>query len=276
MVVIECCGGIGNQMFQYALYLKLKSLGKDVTFDSDSYTSNSVAHFELDKFGLEYDKPRIWDIVKYRTPVSKLVRDKSFQIYDEKLSVGYQPEIYEIENGCLRGYWQCEKYFEGIEEKVRKSFVFPDNNDAEFQKIMMKIQNTNSTSVHIRRGDYLIPENARKYSGICTMEYYVAAMNYIRDMFPDTTFFFFSDDIEWVRNNLYRDGDDVVDCNHGENSFFDIFLMSQCKNNIIANSSFSWWGAWLNSRNDKVVVSPRRWFKHLDVADAICDSWIKV
>ena len=276
MIVIKSIGGLGNQMFQYALYLKYKSMGREVSFDDSGYVEGEPVQFELGKFGVKYDKPGFFDTLRYRDPWRKIFGSKSFVVYDEKLAVGYQPEIYEIKKGCLKGYWQCEKYFKDIEAQIRDAYRFPDVLSDGCREMLEKISAVNATSVHIRRGDYLEPKNAKNYSGICTKEYYERAMAYIRERQPDTKFFFFSDDTKWVRENLCSDGDEVVECNHGEDNYLDMFLMSKCNNNIIANSSFSWWGAWLNEHPDKIVITPVRWFRHLEVSDAICDSWTRV
>ena len=276
MIVIKSIGGLGNQMFQFALYLKLKHLGKSVAFDDSGYEANKIAKYELQKFNVNYDRPRLIDVIKYKEPYCKLFSSKNFKVYDEKLDKGYQPEIYDISEGCLRGYWQCEKYFIDIEDDIKKVFQFDAELSSECHIFLDKICSCNSTAVHIRRGDYLLPQNAKNYSGICTEEYYRNAMSYIKNKHPDTKFFFFSDDIPWVKENLCSEGDEAVDCNHGENSYLDMYLMSKCKNNIIANSSFSWWGAWLNDNSLKTVVAPNRWFRHLEVSDAICDSWVRI
>ena len=114
-----------------------------------------------------------------------------------------------------------------------------------------------AVAVHVRRGDYLLPENNRKYGNICTLQYYRNAMQYMKEKVSDARFYFFSNDPEWVRENLSEGDSVIVNCN-------------------IANSSFSWWGAWLNRNPDKIIVSPKRWFSHLDVSDAVCEDWIRI
>ena len=122
----------------------------------------------------------------------------------------------------------------------------------------------------------MLPENSRKYGNICTLQYYKNAMQYMKKKVPDAKFYFFSNDSEWVRENLAGGDSVIVDCNHGKENYLDMYLMSQCSHNIIANSSFSWWGAWLNQNPDKIVISPKRWFSHLDASDAICEDWIRI
>lgn len=117
----------------------------------------------------------------------------------------------------------------------------------------------NSVSVHIRRGDYLLRKHS-KIHGLCSLEYYLQAIQFIKSKSKDPVFYFFSDDIPWARENFCNPSYKFVDCNSGSNSCLDLYLMSQCKHNIIANSTFSWWGAWLNRNKEKIVVAPSVWF----------------
>ena len=193
------------------------------------------------------------------------------------MDVGYQPEIFDIENGYLSGYWQCEKYFKEFRAELLELFRFPQNqiNEAS-RKMQDQICREQAVAVHVRRGDYLLPENNRKYGNICTLQYYRNAMQYMKEKVSDARFYFFSNDPEWVRENLSEGDSVIVNCNHGKENYLDMYLMSQCSHNIIANSSFSWWGAWLNRNPDKIIVSPKRWFSHLDVSDAVCEDWIRI
>lgn len=143
-------------------------------------------------------------------------------------------------------------------------------------KILDKLREGFSVSVHIRRGDYLAPENNLVYGNICTLEYYHKAILYIREHIEGATFFLFTNDTDWVHENLYEEGMVIVDCNQGTDAIYDMYLMSQCDANIVANSSFSWWGAWLNQKNDKIVLAPHKWRNRHDVRDMICEDWIKI
>lgn len=283
MIIVEVAGGLGNQMFQYALYQKFLHMGKEVRLDLFSFCNEKSRPFELDLFGLQYEtiamKERKWYIGK----IPKLYQKMSFlrnqnlgRFYAEKLDVGYQPEILSMDNVYLSGYWQCELYFKELRDKLIEMFTFPIEVHEECRKLLNQIEAENATAVHVRRGDYLIPENSRKYGNICTESYYQNAMKYIREKQENTRFYFFSNDPEWVREHLSDEDSVIVQCNEGKNNYLDMYLMSKCKNNIIANSSFSWWGAWLNQYPEKIVISPERWFSHLDVSDAICKDWIKI
>ena len=285
MIIIEVAGGLGNQMFQYALYQKYLHMGKLAKLDLFSYENPKSMPFELDLFHLPYDvdtkKERNGYMNQKRLTVCRILDQISgrpkHSYYAEKLDVGYQPEILNFENTYLSGYWQCEKYFMDFRQDVLDLFQFQDQQiNLASRSLQEQMRREQAVAVHVRRGDYLLPENSRKYGNICTLQYYKNAMQYVKKRVPDARFYFFSNDPGWVRENLANGDSVIVDCNHGKENYLDMYLMSQCSHNIIANSSFSWWGAWLNQNPDKIVMSPQRWFSHLDASDAICEDWVRV
>lgn len=295
MVIIEISGGLGNQMFQYALYLKLKKLGKEVHLDTSAYyKKNYVRALELGVFGVTLPEPMStsqYIITNFRKKLQRKI-----PVYEDKIGV-YQPKIYDMDNVILRGYWQNELYFKDIKEDILKTFSFLEemkrkdiaeiNDKNEFY--VGKMKEEISVSVHIRRGDYLDKKFFDVYGDICTLEYYRKAISYIQSKFNELHFYFFSDDIEWLKENLnqlvFNDAKadlqqkyqiTIVDINHGEQSYMDMYLMSKCKHHIIANSTFSWWGAWLGMNSDKIVVAPSRWFNNHETTDIICKEWVKI
>ena len=281
VIIIEVAGGLGNQMFQYALYQKYLHMGKAVKLDLFSYENPKSMPFELDLFHLPYDvdtkKERSGYMDQKRLSVYRILDQISgrpkHSYYAEKLDVGYQPEILNFENTYLSGYWQCENF----RQDVLDLFQVPDQqSNLASRSLQEQMRREQAVAVHVRRGDYLLPENSRKYGNICTLQYYKNAMQYMKKRVPDARFYFFSNDPGWVRENLATGDSVIVDCNHGKENYLDMYLMSQCSHNIIANSSFSWWGAWLNQNPDKIVMSPQRWFSHLEVSDAICEGWIRI
>lgn len=284
MIIIGVSGGLGNQMFQYALYEKFKHLGKEVKLDLSFYeTRQKLRKFELDLFSLDYvaaDRDECRKLGECTYGLLDKTRRKLFgnrrSFYQEDLDKGYQPEILNLKNAYLSGYWQCEKYFSDIRDKIAEDFSFPEKLSEEGEALRKEIINTESVAVHIRRGDYLEEGNYRVYGNICTLEYYKKAMDYIRRKCSHPRFFMFSDDVEWVKENLYEPDMVLAGSSQNRADHEDMYLMSICKHNIIANSSFSWWGAWLNRNRDKVVISPERWFNNHETADAICGGWIKI
>ena len=179
-------------------------------------------------------------------------------------------------NVYLTGYWQSEKYFESIEPIIRADFVFRQPMSERSQHIANEIAQSNAISLHVRRGDYVQNAQTLATHGVCSLEYYQAAIRHTVERVVQPRFFVFSDDIAWVKENLKISFPcQYVDHNRGTESYNDMRLMSLCQHHIIANSSFSWWGAWLNPSSDKIVIAPKRWFaKQADVRDLFPPDWI--
>ena len=186
-----------------------------------------------------------------------------------------------IEDGCyLDGYFQCEKYFKDIREIILEQFSINQDISNYTKEIKNKIQNfQNSCSLHIRRGDFVNSKNINIH-GACDIEYYKKAMKYLEEKVENINYFIFSDDIEWVKENLAIQNAIYIDSKEKRIPHEDIYLMSLCKNNIIANSSFSWWGAWLNQNEKKMVIAPKRWFAddklESQSKDIVCESWVRI
>ncbi len=200
-----------------------------------------------------------------------LIRERSFR---------FDPKILKLKRDVhLHGYWQSEKYFRDIRETILEDFTFTPPLNSRNQKILEKIKKTNSVSVHVRRGDYVMDPKTHEFHGVCGPDYYQKAVKVVSKKVENPTFYFFSDDIRWVEKNLKTKVENTyVDWNTGEKSFVDMQLMSSCKHHILANSSFSWWGAWLNRNKDKMVVAPKQWFQDpsMDTRDLIPEGWLTV
>lgn len=283
MIIIEISGGLGNQMFQYALGQKFISMGKEVKYDLSFYNERvqTLREFELDIFHIDCPVATSNELFYFGKGFSLASRFKQRigwdkrNIYEEDLDLGYQPQIFGLDNIYLTGYWQSEKYFENIRQRILELYTFSGKLGYENKRFLDKIENSNSVSLHVRRGDYLNEENVKIYGGICTINYYKNAIKYISDRFEKPVFFVFTNDLEWVKNELDIPNKVIVDCNSGSLSYWDMYLMSKCKANIVANSSFSWWGAWLNQHSNRVVVSPRRWFNNHEQTSTLCDDWVR-
>lgn len=301
MIIIQIAGGLGNQLQQYALYQKFKSLGAEAKLDLSWFeqfedtkqeTNDKEPYKEQNKddHGANKTKPAIkQDIVvtnrqceleffdhlpyescteKERTALTgsqrlagKLRRKllpQTVHWYKEKQM--YDPELLNYREMYLSGYFACEKYYADILPELREMIRFPEIADAQKrmanEEILKKIRNSHAVSVHIRRGDYLQPENAAMFGNICTEEYYVSALNYMKEKIEDPHFFLFSDDASYVKEHYQGDEYTIVDINHGDDSLYDMYLMSRCEGNICANSTFSFWGARLNARTDKIMIRP--------------------
>ena len=274
MIIIEVMGGLGNQMQQYALYQKMKSLGKeaklDVSWFFDENRQKSVLaarSLELEWFDhlpmeccTEQEKRALLGKGGFFGKVKKKLLPGTDRHFQE--TGMYHPEIFELDNAYLSGFWACEKYYADILPKLRELIVFPKQETEETARrnrdLMERMGQEISVSLHIRRGDYLDPENAAMFGGICTDAYYEAAVRFIRERFPEAHFYVFSDDPDYAKEH-YREPDfTVVDWNTGNNSLFDMQLMSCCKHNICANSTFSFWGARLNPSKHKIMIRPAK------------------
>lgn len=274
---VKFLGGLGNQMFQYAFYKALKQRGCRVYADLSYYRYDGVMPFKLDEVFKKASVNKrfckngiLTDGVKKLAYIGKSgMCEKADAWYDKNM-------IQNITGGVYTGYWQTEKYFTGIERELRQDFRF-GYGEEKLKALAGELRRSNSVSVHIRRGDYLDIQDV--YGGICTMEYYANAIDRIKDMAgQDARFYFFSNDIEWVKTQFKGDNYHYISEELFESyeDWYDMCLMSSCRHNIIANSSFSWWGAWLNDNEDKIVIAPSKWLNTGETPDIWCDGWIRI
>lgn len=266
-------GGLGNQMFEYAYYLSLKSKGYDVRLNKELYYVTSQHNgWELDTVFKVTDKPLPHSIIrKFLTRVIAKYCIPPF-IMVESNSMTFDPIWGSPSRPMLKGVWINNRYFEDIEDVIRNTFVFR-NIDKHNLHLANCMRNENSVSIHIRRGDYLkLPQY-----NVCQEEYYKKAIGIIKEKYINPIAYVFSNDPVWC--NMFMNQFDikytVINHNQGKDSFKDMFLMSQCKHNIIANSTFSWWGAWLNDNLDKCVISPRCWFTNKHISPNL-STWIQI
>ena len=267
MVVIRIMGGLGNQMFQYAFGLLLKSKTKyDISWFQEvkNVINATQREYELDFWNINpvlINKTKIFGVIK-----RKCIVENPFNVYN--------PKLLQIRTGVVEGYFQVADYYESIRDRLLQDFVPREKPNAENQKILDLIHGTNSVSIHVRRGDYV---KLQHIHGLCDMDYYTRAVGFITNNVKNPHFFIFSDDSKWVVDNLKLDFPyTVVDINHGRDSAWDIWLMANCKHNIIANSSFSWWGAWLNQNPNKLVVAPLQWFADGRKTDVVPIEWQRI
>lgn len=285
MIKVELNGGLGNQMFQYACGRALSyKLNTNLELNFVYYQGSTKRLYELDCFNLT-DNILVNKAEEQRNLSSLLLRLikqyilKSDNLFIEK-SHAYDANIFKLSDGFfIKGYWQNEKYIKDIEDVIRKDFTFKYKPNKKNRELLDLIKKTNSVSVHVRRSDYVKDPKTNEYHGICSLDYYQKVIGIIGRKVMKPHFFVFSDDITWCKDNLKLGKDTVyVDNNKGPKSFEDMRLMSNCKHHIIANSSFSWWGAWLNPRKDKIVIAPKKWFNDPTVStrDLIPEKWQKI
>lgn len=294
MDIIRMTGGLGNQMFQYALYLKLTSLGREVKMDDKTqYEGPDARPIMLWCFDISYPEASVEEIetltdgcMAFSHRIKrKIFGRKSLEYFEE--SCNFDPKVLEKTPVYLTGYFQSEKYFQDMKEQVRQAFNFShriwEGLDGTLREkvrgYQKEIENSTAVAVHIRRGDYLNNEEA--YGNICTERYYRKAIELIKNKYPEAFFFFFSNDPAWVRKWVEREYPqdfcfEVIEGTDESLGYLDLFLMSRCKHHIIANSSFSWWGAWLDPDRAKTVIAPSKWHNGRDYRDIYTREMLRV
>ncbi|MBQ1927833.1 MAG: alpha-1,2-fucosyltransferase [Alphaproteobacteria bacterium] len=277
MKIVKLMGGLGNQMFQYAFGYALGRISGDkVLYDAswfDWAAKNpdkvTVRKYELGVFNANVEFATNDEI---KRALSRSLF-KMFPIVREPDSMFHQRLLRKSGN-YFEGYFQCDKYFCTFREDILNAFQLRDGLDKANSEICENIKSCNSVSLHIRRGDYI---NLPDIYGSCDLSYYTNALDIIASRAGTPNVFVFSDDKDWVKDNLkIKYPWTMVDINDGSRAFMDIELMRNCRHNIIANSSFSWWGAWLNQNPDKIVIAPTNWFSNGAKTDIILDSWLKI
>lgn len=282
LVVIQLSGGMGNQMFQYALYLQLKALGKNVKIDDiTEYEGRNARPIRLSVFDAKYETPTEVEMkcltdsyLDLASKVRRKLTGRKTAAYTEKSQL-FDSKVWEMDRAYLMGCWQSEKYFVNVKDKVREAFTFKNMDLSKNMKAYAEaMENSNSVSVHIRRGDYLQVDEV--YGGICTEEYYEKAMQKMREEMPDCHFFIFTNDVPWVKEHMQGEHITVVEGNDEDAGYVDMYLMIRCKHYILANSSFSWWGCYLNPSEEKKVIAPKIWANGRDCRDIYTDEMEKL
>lgn len=284
-------GGLGNQLFQYAVYLYIKYYHKNVKIipDLNAYRYDAYHQgFEVQKlFNVDF-KDTVIKVESYRKSVShkqseilRILRLLNLKLRGYKTvydSLVESPDtlaeiIGKNKNVLLAGFFQNPSFADSVRSEILRNINSDLNLGEDCDNILKLLDKRNTVSIHIRRGDYL---NIPSYNVFNGLDYYVRAIEYFKSKLENPLFVVFSNDSQWVKDNLTIDKATIfVECNKGADSYKDLILMSKCNHNIIANSSFSWWGAWLNPNPSKQVVCPTEWFKGKPSSSVVPDSWIK-
>jgi len=295
MVIVQLNGGLGNQLFQYAAGRRLAEKHKtELMLDLTKFSLDDVRPHEL--YGLHSfnikaeiaDMPELkqfyannfWGKIKRKTK-TMLGIGKIKRVCEKKHFV-FDPTIPELPDNVYLwgGYWQSEKYFKDIEDIIRVELALKNDLTPQSAVIERQIRDMqNTVSLHIRRGDYVTDAGTNSVLGLCPLDYYQKCISILENELGRLNIFVFSDDPDWVKKNL-QSGNNLcfVENNNVKYAFEDIYLMSICKHNIIANSSFSWWGAWLNKNKNKKVFAPNQWIRNAgsSMLDIIPDNWNKL
>ena len=287
MIAFQAQGGLGNQLFQYAAARRLALLhGTELVVDPYWFDhcrpDETPRPIELEKFAVDMRiataaeqerwrpyRSRFGRFVQPFLPL-KLFRESGFGVNHSVLKAP--------QNSYLFGFWQSSVYFQDIRSTLLNDFVpLNDPSDSD-REVLSLISRSNAVSVHVRRGDYVTLQSASAYHGICSLDYYRAALQYVVDRVADPVFFVFSDDPDWTSENLRFDHTThYIRHNSADTAFQDLRLMSKCNHHIIANSSFSWWGAWLSDDNQGLVIAPDQWFAGgRPTPDLLPADWVRL
>ncbi len=295
MTIIRLSSGLGNQLFQYALGRNLAIKNNTNLKLYFSSREDTARHYALDVFNIAGQNivKKDWrdiglpDMEKrnFFSKLSRLIirwREQKKTINDRKIilepSFNFCPNILKAKDNCyLSGNWQSEKYFIESEDIIRKDLTLKNELSNLSKQWIGKIESCASVSLHIRRGDYVSNPKTNQFHGTCDLAYYQRAISAIAKKINNPEFFIFSDDIEWAKNNLKIDYPIYFVSDKNIPDYEELIIMSKCKHNIIANSSFSWWGAWLNNNPEKIVIAPQKWFNApTDTSDLIPEKWIRL
>ena len=297
MVIVKLKGGMGNQMFQYAAGCRLAhhhrtELKLDLSYLESGQDGCVRREYALDHLCINAGVASEAEVNDLLSPRSGWLKpqgggrdrgrtgggDSSLQVFRER-HFHFDPDVLRLpDNTYLDGYWQSERYFEDCKQIIRDEFKFKSPMVGESVELAELIQSTNSVSIHVRRGDMANDPRVKAIHGVCEPSYYQQAVSKIEKSVQDPCFFLFSDDVEWVRNNLSIGREFTPIDNGVDKAYADLRLMSLCQNHILANSTFSWWGAWLCQNRSKKVIAPRKWLNvtKRDTSDVLPDSWLKL
>lgn len=291
MVIVRLIGGLGNQLFQYAFgrYVAILNdtvLKLDISgFEEYKLHAYSLGHFNItEEFATKEEVEGVKARARKRGAIKRLLFGKGegvTSIHCAEKPFGFKDEYLEVRGDeiYLEGSWQSERFFHGVGDTIRGELTVKSAPRGKDYEVGELIKSTCGVNLHIRRADYATNEKTKSFHGLCGLDYYKEAVERIRGVEESPHLFIFSDDHEWVRDNLKVDGPvTFVAHNDAGTNYEDLRLMSLCKHHIIANSTFSWWGAWLGGDKDKVVIAPSRWFQtgDLDSSHVVPGRWIRI
>lgn len=285
-IVMVYMGGLGNQLFQYALAKYLIAKGKNVIADIIDYSKVYSRSFELMNVvqdgEFQFASEEICEYYKMKESIAKIEgSDEKYFFLEPDIAEYKKYKVSEewgrINRGIVMGYFQTYFFADEVRESLLDCIKFHKIKGCGIRQLAEKIRKGNSVSIHVRRGDY-IKEKERRLDGICSREYYESAVAEIRKKVKNPKFYIFSDDIAWCRENIRVEDAFYFDGEEEENylDWYDMYLMSICGHNIIANSSFSWWGAWLNQNPEKIVIAPRKWDNFCELENLCPPDWMRL
>jgi len=267
MIVVRIFGGLGNQLFQYAYAKSLAAKGYDVKIDIAAFKNYKLhGGYQLHEFKID---------LKTASPAESWFAKYFFNFPKKEKSLLFQEDFLKpFKNKYIKGYFETEKYFEDIRPILLKQFVVKKQLASSTIQYLKEITiKKNACSLHIQKGDNIFDQKTKQIHGVCDLNYYKEAIKLMREKCGEVNFFVFSDDILWVKKNLKIKNATYIDQQVIPHE--DLHLMSLCRHNITANSSFSRWAAWLNQHKNKIVIAPKQWFESKE-SEVACENWIKI
>jgi Glycosyl transferase family 11 len=293
-VTVSLYGGLGNQLFQFAtalslaqrqktkVFLDLSWFNKDHIKAGETPRAYALNVYDLESYVSYQSGFNFWERKYSSRWINFLIRKyiKFGATYIREESTNFNPELLKsLPPIWLDGYWQSYKYFEDIQDLLRKIIGTPREMSPQTSAMLSRIKASESICIHVRRGDYVTNQSAAEFHGLCGLNYYYAGLDLIVKNLNQPHAYIFSDDPLWVKYNFNLDiPSTVVDINGSENAHQDLWLMAACRHFLIANSSLSWWGAWLSGNSNKIVVAPKQWFlnNQYSTEDLIPLNWIRI
>lgn len=297
MIIVKLIGGLGNQMFQYAAARRLAirhntELKLDLSFLENRQEVTTHRVYELKHLNINATIATPHEVAeftgeyknRYQATLMRLRRIAGLAIFHPNVYVEphfhFDPAVLDApDNSYLDGYWQSENYFKDIGNIIQNEFTVITGQGERNRQLAEEIKATESVSIHVRRGDFVSDKATKEFHGVCSLNYYKSAIDRIRSQVRSPHFFVFSDDPEWVKENLELSNPATfMDHNGPDKGYEDLRLMGLCTHHIIANSSFSWWGAWLGTHPSKIVIAPMRWFNDVSIntTDLLPETWMRM
>jgi hypothetical protein len=288
MVIVRLTGGLGNQMFQYAagraladrlgaeLLLDTRAFGNPLAFQDYTRRAYALSPFKLRAKLATAQDLKHWPVWPVEIGMRLRVVRPLFRRWHFESGINYDPTLPALrEPVCLVGYWQSERYFIDIADRIRADFALAQAMSGENARLLELAQSGHSVGLHVRRGDFVSLNDAAQVHGLCSVDYYRRAIGLVRDRYPECRFLVFSDDTPWARAELPLGASAVFVEGNERQPEQDLALMSACRHHIIANSSFSWWAAWLGYSPEQMVIAPTPWYASakLDARDLVVPRW---
>ncbi|NTU98575.1 alpha-1,2-fucosyltransferase [Candidatus Falkowbacteria bacterium] len=292
MIIVNIAGGLGNQLFNYAFGRSLSEYyGVPFKLDNSGYGYDALRRYSLSHFNIRENIADAEEVrvLKKTDPgrflskfnyLSEVIKPKKRRSYIREKSFAFDQRVFDLpmdRDRYFKGRWQSEKYFASIDAIIRSEFSLKQEERSDgFSEMLSLIKNSQSVSLHVRRGDYASDWSTRLVHGICTVQYYKEAVKFLRDQISDPYFFIFTDDAEWAESNLSFIGKRRFMVSGKKlKDYEELSLMSECRDHIISNSTFSWWGAWLCANEGKIVVAPKKWFGRvfINTKDLLPETW---